>query len=217
MDLPYVSEDYSYSDFVMDPSNASEGCGYYNCSMNPPLQLLGDQTFDIDLTEFSAELYFPAFDCGDLISEPTLIERSCSPVFSWIEINNPVSGGSTDCSLDLGIAAVSGTPQSSTSNIKLPSNKLPSSPVETMSWPILRHGRKVNNEIASVPVKRKWDESIIVFSVNSDNRVKAKKRKCYDNVRREEVALTRIVHACIQCKLSKGRVSSNSVPELEQY
>jgi hypothetical protein len=55
--------------------------------------------------------------------------------------------------------------------------------------------------------KRKWEESLIIFSSNPKGVTKVRKRNSFNDARRSEVALIRLVGACVQCKLSKGRVS----------
>jgi hypothetical protein len=55
--------------------------------------------------------------------------------------------------------------------------------------------------------KPKLDESIIVFSVKQGRQVKPPRRSRFGNSRRKEVALNRIIGACMQCKLRKGSVS----------
>jgi hypothetical protein len=59
--------------------------------------------------------------------------------------------------------------------------------------------------------KRKWDDSIVIFSAKTDEKVTIRKRKRYGNERKKQVAAHRLVGACIQCKLRKGSVSENLV------
>jgi hypothetical protein len=60
--------------------------------------------------------------------------------------------------------------------------------------------------------KRKWESSIVVFSSNPDtkSKVKYRRRKGFDEARRKEVAMNRIIGACVQCKLRKGSVCFRS-------
>jgi hypothetical protein len=60
---------------------------------------------------------------------------------------------------------------------------------------------------AAPPVKRKWDQSIVVFSASNPEKIIQKKRKAYTPSRRMEVALNRMVGACLQCRIRKGPVS----------
>jgi hypothetical protein len=55
--------------------------------------------------------------------------------------------------------------------------------------------------------KSKWDQSIIVFPANANSKKTPRQRKNFAKARRKEVALTRRVGACIQCKLKKSSVS----------
>jgi hypothetical protein len=55
--------------------------------------------------------------------------------------------------------------------------------------------------------KLKWDQSIIVFPAKADSKKTPRQRKNFAKARRKEVALTRRVGACIQCKLKKSSVS----------
>jgi hypothetical protein len=55
--------------------------------------------------------------------------------------------------------------------------------------------------------KLKWNKSIIVFPSKADSKKTPRQRKTFDKARRKEVALTRRVGACIQCKLKKASVS----------
>jgi hypothetical protein len=54
--------------------------------------------------------------------------------------------------------------------------------------------------------KRKWRDSIVVFPANPDVNPVQKRRRAFDPARREEVALNRMIGACTQCKMRKGRV-----------
>ncbi|KAG4443427.1 hypothetical protein IFR05_001106 [Cadophora sp. M221] len=53
-------------------------------------------------------------------------------------------------------------------------------------------------------LKRKIAESVVVFSTTSDVEVKPRKRKAFSKSRKEEVALNRLIGACIQCKIKKN-------------
>jgi hypothetical protein len=60
--------------------------------------------------------------------------------------------------------------------------------------------------------KRKLEQSIIVFSASNPEKVLQKKRKAYAPSRRMEVALNRLVGACLQCRIRKGPVSQLHKP-----
>jgi hypothetical protein len=55
--------------------------------------------------------------------------------------------------------------------------------------------------------KRKWEESLIIFSSDPNGATKVRKRNAFNDARRREVALNRRVGACVQCKLRRGCVS----------
>lgn len=56
--------------------------------------------------------------------------------------------------------------------------------------------------------KRKWEDSVVIFSAKPGyDEVKERRRKLFETARRKEVALSRLIGACIQCKLRKGSVS----------
>ncbi|KAF8849451.1 hypothetical protein BDZ45DRAFT_680506 [Acephala macrosclerotiorum] len=55
------------------------------------------------------------------------------------------------------------------------------------------------------PKKRKWEESVIIFSSEPNGTTQLRKRNAFDDARRREVALNRRVGACVQCKLRRAR------------
>ena len=55
--------------------------------------------------------------------------------------------------------------------------------------------------------KRKIADSVFVFSLASNNEVKSRKRRAFSSSRKGEVALNRLIGACIQCKIKKNAVS----------
>jgi hypothetical protein len=59
----------------------------------------------------------------------------------------------------------------------------------------------------TLSLKRKIEESMIVFAANPNVKVSPKKRKAFSKIRKQEVAMNRLVGACIQCKVRKGSVS----------
>ena len=63
-----------------------------------------------------------------------------------------------------------------------------------------------NHQLAQAK-KRKWKESVIVFSSNPNVEIPTRKRTAFDERRRKEVAMNRRVGACVQCKLRRGSVS----------
>jgi hypothetical protein len=53
----------------------------------------------------------------------------------------------------------------------------------------------------------KWNDSIVIFPANADSKKTPRQRRSFGSTRRKEVALTRRVGACVQCKLKKASVS----------
>lgn len=55
--------------------------------------------------------------------------------------------------------------------------------------------------------QKKWEESVVVFSSKPGEKIVSRKRKKYEPARRKEVAVHRLIGACIQCKIRKSSVS----------
>jgi len=62
----------------------------------------------------------------------------------------------------------------------------------------------------SVKRKRNLDDFVVIFSTDSGQECKAKKRKAFKLPRRKEVAMNRAIGACIQCRLRKESVCARS-------
>jgi hypothetical protein len=65
-----------------------------------------------------------------------------------------------------------------------------------------------NEEPRAKKTKKKWDKSIVIFPAKADSKKTPRQRRNFSKVRKKEVALTRRVGACIQCRLKKASVSS---------
>jgi hypothetical protein len=91
--------------------------------------------------------------------------------------------------------------------------RTPSPPLDILDCTDRQPGGKRSPPLAShgdqkPPLKRKiWDESIIIFSSKPGEKAVSRRRKQYAPSRRKEVAINRLVGACIQCKIRKGSVS----------
>jgi hypothetical protein len=72
------------------------------------------------------------------------------------------------------------------------------------------HSEDEDQDNLSISLKRKIEDAIIVFSANADTKAVPKRRKAYSKSRKREVALHRMVGACIQCKVRKGSVSQHA-------
>jgi hypothetical protein len=72
--------------------------------------------------------------------------------------------------------------------------------------------REMDNVIEhNKTAKRKWQESVSVFSMNGGKKVVPQRRNAYTPSRRTEVALNRLLGACVQCKIHRGPVSSSGI------
>jgi len=60
---------------------------------------------------------------------------------------------------------------------------------------------------APVAIKRKWEDSVLIFGASPEKKVVQRKRKAFSSDRRRDVHRNRILGACIQCKLRRGPVS----------
>lgn len=70
------------------------------------------------------------------------------------------------------------------------------------------HRKRFHEGGPSTANRGKWEDSVIVFGAQPEIKVALRKRKRFDASRRQEVALHRLVGACIQCKLRKASVST---------
>jgi hypothetical protein len=60
-----------------------------------------------------------------------------------------------------------------------------------------------------------WQDSVIVFSSQPDVKVALKKRKAFEAPRRQEVAMNRLVGACVPCRLRKVSVGALEPAQVE--
>jgi hypothetical protein len=65
----------------------------------------------------------------------------------------------------------------------------------------------VSNHQLAQAKKRKWKESVVVFSSDPNIKISTRKRSAFNDNRRREVAMNRRVGACVQCRLRRGSVS----------
>jgi hypothetical protein len=174
--------------------------------------LLGDYNLDFDF----ADLFFPELDLHFDSLQPPFPERHATPFqacFSDHEANGPPS-------IQEWSVPASNTPTE-------PGDQLLSqyddddgrNLFETDGYPpiclseesIQAQDSLENNESRS-DLKRKWQDSVIVFSSKDDKKIAQKRRRAYSPSRRRTVALNRIIGACTQCKLRKGPVSLFILP-----
>ena len=67
-------------------------------------------------------------------------------------------------------------------------------------------GQRFHGDEHANTKKAKWESSVVVFGVLPGSKVALRKRKRFGTSRRQEVAINRLVGACIQCKVSKASV-----------
>jgi len=65
--------------------------------------------------------------------------------------------------------------------------------------------------------RRKWQNHVVIFSTDQNKNVVPRRRKAFAPTRKKEVALNRLIGACVRCKLRKAAVSSRSIMSLKKY
>ena len=65
--------------------------------------------------------------------------------------------------------------------------------------------------------RRKWQDHVVIFSTDQNKNVVPRRRKAFAPTRKKEVALNRLIGACVRCKLRKAAVSSRSIMSLKKY
>jgi hypothetical protein len=65
--------------------------------------------------------------------------------------------------------------------------------------------------------RRKWQKHVVIFSTDQNKNVVPRRRKAFAPTRKKEVALNRLIGACVRCKLRKAAVSSRSIMSLKEY
>jgi hypothetical protein len=189
----------------MDSGSLFQAIDGYSASFHTDdsFDLLGDFNFDLDFTDFhfpELELDFDSLQPLHSQLEPTLFHTSftdsnadaTSRVQDWSihsssEPEDPllVSSDENESSL----LGTGGSPSTYQSNEKAHSEN------------------SLEQSDDNFKAKRKWEDSVTVFSSNDNWKVVQKRRKAYSPTRRKAVALNRLIGVCIQCKLRKGSVS----------
>ena len=166
------------------------------------LDILGgaDWAFDVDLPEVSfPELDFPGFldSSEDIVQD--FNERSDSNCSSQLHFDLFSAG------VPLTVEnPVSSIPETSSSPITAFEQNLDKTNTHSgHTVQILIGDQDDKNESQ----KRKWKDSVVVFPVNPLTNPVPKRRKPFGPTERAEVALNRMIGACAQCKVRKGRVS----------
>jgi hypothetical protein len=65
--------------------------------------------------------------------------------------------------------------------------------------------------------RRKWQNHVVIFSTDQNKNVVPRQRKAFAPTRKKEVALNRLIGACVRCKLRKAAVRSRSIMSLKKY
>jgi hypothetical protein len=162
----------------------------------------GDNSYLLQDDAASWDNDSPGFDLDALLAIPETDGLFTADGFSWSL--NPTT---THSSLHLDSSDPSSdsdriefTPESS---IDIPTR----SKVDSTLLSDLQEACCVTNHQLAQAKKRKWKESVIVFSSNPNVEIPTRKRTAFDERRRKEVAMNRRVGACVQCKLRRGSVS----------
>jgi hypothetical protein len=169
------------------------------------LDLFGDGAFDVDFT---------GLPCSDL--------------------NDPAGWGQTDANMEIFQSYDTTYPDlgNDCNGFPMLNSTIPL-PISADTTPLVEHHTSHSNTNTSnctspgsplheetLSLKRKIEESMIVFAANADVKVSPKKRKAFSKIRKQEVAMNRLIGACIQCRLRKGRVSvqyfleNNTLPKI---
>lgn len=164
------------------------------------LDLLGDGGLDFALDDIS----LPILDYSSTIQNGALMSSPALDLPNGSDISDPVALTHRD-----NVLPISGSsdvkPQSSLRTQDTPKDSIPQS---TSS--ITARDESPSSTISDrESLKRKIAESVVVFSTTSDLEIKPRKRKAFSKSRKEEVALNRLIGACIQCKIKKNAVSNH--------
>ncbi|KAL5314161.1 hypothetical protein ACEPPN_018585 [Leptodophora sp. 'Broadleaf-Isolate-01'] len=159
------------------------------------LDLLGDGGLDFALDDIS----LPILDYSSTIQNGALMSSPALDLPNGSDISDPVALTHRD-----NVLPISGSsdvkPQSSLRTQDTPKDSIPQS---TSS--ITARDESPSSTISDrESLKRKIAESVVVFSTTSDLEIKPRKRKAFSKSRKEEVALNRLIGACIQCKIKKN-------------
>lgn len=182
---------------TMDPMHGPEGCS--SPFLDNPGDIFEDLRFSLEPPDFE----FLDFDNQDMKSgSEALYSLEDTPhvgIFSWTEslVSTYASTNEERCEKGLGhqISQASMVPSSKlTRASKSKKSDAAGAPQCAQSG-------------ISGPTKRKWDDSMIVFPVAPNEEMDVRTRKTYSPVRRKQVALNRLLGACIQCRVRKGSVS----------
>jgi hypothetical protein len=160
-------------------------------SHDDSFHLLEDFNFDVDLDYLS----LPQLE--DSSEEAQLIGSDSSDTFSRVQESSIVAQSCANLEHMAALGHHEDTSQDTATRQPTTAEQLCES--ATMTDP--------NSDKSPHPKKRKWLESVFVFSADKDVKVAVKKRKPFSPHRRKEVAFNRQLGACLQCKIGKGPVS----------
>jgi hypothetical protein len=94
-----------------------------------------------------------------------------------------------------------------------PGPTIPEKLSKSESRPILKRALCEFEDVNTIDMsacKRKWQESVTVFSLNGGKKVVPSRRNNFNPSRRIEVALNRQLGSCVQCKVHRGPVSCSN-------
>ena len=167
--------------------------------------LFGDYQLDSELTSLPLPA-FPEVEIGDLFTSPSAAADNAQGILDQVDPSPSDSG--------LSIPPNSSTlePECTDPSPKTSTADDPSSVQAPDVYPRMSDGFDVGeaSQRARPGSQAPWRESLIVFSATTGAKVFTKQRRSFEPRRRQEVAMNRIVGACIQCKLRKSSVSELS-------
>jgi hypothetical protein len=182
---------------TLDPIHGADGCSSF--FLDSPGEVFGEFPFSPELPYFD----LLDFDNQDMKSSSEALygleDVGHVGLFTWTE--NLVSTYASTS----GERSGQGFGQSFSEASMVPSLKLTESLESKKGYTIGATQRAESDR--SRPIKRKWDEAMTVFPASPNEEMIVRTRKTYSPVRRKQVALNRLLGACIQCRVLKGSVS----------
>ncbi|KAF4628762.1 hypothetical protein G7Y89_g9391 [Cudoniella acicularis] len=174
------------------------------------LNIFSDFQLDIfgDLDE---SLDFSGFEFLEPFDKHTIPELIPIPRFEgYNDLDTQITSTSTD-DLFHGTECTSSSSNSQSSTADPPHHdlELPNLEADLQVSPVSKYQSAAEEthsktQPLSANQKRKWEESIVVFSTNPEEKeIVPRRRKSFSGRRKKEVALQRKIGSCVQCKLKK--------------
>ncbi|KAH6718828.1 hypothetical protein BKA61DRAFT_262953 [Leptodontidium sp. MPI-SDFR-AT-0119] len=181
----------NYSLFMLDEELDLFG----DPNLGSDLDLFGDASLDLALDDIS----LPVLDYSSTIQNGALMPSPALDLPSGSDISDPVVSAHRDNVFQIPRSS-DVQPQSSLWTQDTPKDSIPQSTISITD----RDESPSSTTSDRESLKRRIAESVVVFSATSDLEIKPRKRKAFSKSRKEEVALNRLIGACIQCKIKKN-------------